>query len=64
MASVGNDDANSSAVWILVVCLMAVTKEEVGRTLTVERAANFSAAPCWHEKVDKSVNMMRGVLKK
>lgn len=42
---------------------MAVTKEEVGRRSTVERAANLSADPCWHEKADNSVNTMRGVLK-
>lgn len=42
---------------------MAVTKEEVGRRPTVERAANLSADPCWHEKADNSVSTMRGVLK-
>lgn len=70
-ASVGNDDddddddADASAVcWIPVVCLMmAVTKEELGRTPTVERAANLSADPCWREKAVNSVNTMKGVLK-
>lgn len=62
-ANVGNDDANASVVWIPVVCLMAVTKEEVGRTPMVERVANLSADPCWHEKAVNSVNTMRGVLK-
>ncbi len=45
---------------------MAVTKEEVGRTPMVERAANLSADPCWREKAVNSVNSvntMRGVLK-
>ena len=42
---------------------MPVTKEEVGRTPMVERAANLSADPCWREKAVNSVNTMRGVLK-
>lgn len=66
-ASVGNNDADAdaSAVWIPVVCLMAVTKEEGGsRRPTVERAANLSTNSCWHEKADNSVNTMKGVLKK
>lgn len=67
-ATVGNDDdddeANASVVWIPLVCLMAVTKEEVGRTPTVERAANLSAGyPSWREKAVKSVNKMSSILK-
>lgn len=63
-ASVGNDDANASTVWIPVVCLMTVIKEELGRrTPMVERAANLSADPCWREKAVNSVNTMKGVLK-
>lgn len=66
-ATAGNDDdndANASVVWIPVVCLMAVTKEEVGRTPTVERTANLSAGyPSWREKAVKSVNKMSSVLK-
>lgn len=60
--SVANDDA--SAGWIPVVCLMAVTKEEVGRRPTVERGVNPSADPCWHQNVDSSVKTMSGVLNK
>lgn len=60
--SVGNDDANATAGWITVACLMAVTKEEVGRRLKVEREANVSADPCWHQEAN-SVNTMGGFLK-